>query len=205
MKIKKSPKLIYRFLSLALLLAGIALIAYPQYTQIVASNAQKKMLLALYTDEKNREELEKSLPDESDSDDSNPLDADSTAIMAIEIGKINLKAAVVRGTDPGQLKKAPGFYPESQLPGEGNTAIAAHRTTYGAWFRDLDQLEPDDLITITYQGKEYKYRVERVFIIAKNDWSVIDDVEYPCLTLTACHPAGSAQQRIVVRANIVTK
>ena len=52
------------------------------------------------------------------------------------------------------LKKGPGHYPESPLPGqEGNAAIAGHRTTYGAPFNRIDELEPGDEIHVeTIQG-----------------------------------------------------
>lgn len=50
------------------------------------------------------------------------------------------------------------------------------------------------------KGEIYRYKVERVFPIAKNDWSVIKPCGYPALTLTTCHPVGSARQRLVVRA-----
>ena len=45
------------------------------------------------------------------------------------------KNYVVEGTDP-DLRKGPGHYPYTPLPGErGTVAIAGHRTTYGAPFR----------------------------------------------------------------------
>ena len=40
------------------------------------------------------------------------------------------------------LRKGPGHYPDTPLPGVmGNMAIAGHRTTYGHPFGDLDQLD----------------------------------------------------------------
>jgi len=123
--------------------------------------------------------------------------------MTIEIPALELSAVVFEGTDKAVLAKGPGWYKESVLPGEGNTAIAGHRTTYGAWFRHVDKLEEGDEIIIGYDSRGYTYRVERVFPVAKNDWSVIDPCGYPALTLTTCHPAGSARQRLIVRAALV--
>ena len=123
----------------------------------------------------------------------------------IEIPAIRVSATVVRGTALASLAKGPGWYEESALPGEGNTAIAGHRTMYGAWFRNTDKLTSGDVINIIYDGQVYEYRVEKVFPISNNDWSVIEPCGYSALTLTTCHPPGSAVQRLVVRAKLVAQ
>lgn len=125
--------------------------------------------------------------------------------LFIEIPAIDVAAVVVRGTSLAQLKKAPGLYEESPLPGEegANVAIAGHRTTYGAWFRHVDELVAGDEIRLTAGQYTYIYQVEEVFPVAKDDWSVIDPVEYEALTLTTCHPPGSARERLVVRSRYV--
>ena len=74
---------------------------------------------------------------------------------------------------------------------------------HGAWFRHVDQLAADDPIILRHDGLTYHYQVERVFPVASNDWSVINPSPYPVLTLTTCHPVGSATQRLVVRAALV--
>jgi sortase A len=111
---------------------------------------------------------------------------------------------VLRGTTTEILNKGPGWYEESALPGQGNTAIAGHRTMHGAWFRHLDSLNTGDEIKLTFDGWVYNYTVEKVFPISNNDWSVINPTAYPALTLTTCHPVGSAAQRLVVRAALVS-
>ena len=70
-----------------------------------------------------------------------PLKGDS--IAQIDIPSIGVSEYVVEGTDTESLRKGPGHYPETPLPGErGTSAIAGHRTTYGAPFRKIDQLKP---------------------------------------------------------------
>ncbi|MGI6604961.1 MAG: class E sortase [bacterium] len=127
------------------------------------------------------------------------------ATATIEIPRLKVSAMLVYGTSREQLKKGPGFYEESPLPYEegANVLIAGHRTTYGAWFRHLDSLEAGDEISLYVGGKRYLYRVEKVFSVAKDDWSVTDPVGYSVLTLTTCHPPGSARERLVVRARLV--
>ncbi|MGI6705157.1 MAG: class E sortase [Clostridia bacterium] len=133
-----------------------------------------------------------------------PREKYKDGMMIIEIPKIKVQAAVIDGTSQRHLKKGPGLYEISPLPDDedGNVLIAGHRTTYGAWFRHVDKLKEGDEIVLKFNGREYRYRVERVFIVEKNDWSVTEATGYPAFTLTACHPPRSARQRIVVRARL---
>ena len=55
----------------------------------------------------------------------------------------------------------PGHYPGTALPGQrGTVAIAGHRTTYGAPFRHLDDLERGDRIELAMPYGRFAYRVE---------------------------------------------
>ena len=128
-----------------------------------------------------------------------PLEGDS--IARIDIPSIGVSEYVVEGTDVDSLRKGPGHYPETPLPGEpGTTAIAGHRTTYGAPFRDIDQVDRGDRITIDMPDGRFEYRVERTKIVDDQDFSVLDRVGYQRLVLSACHPLYSAAQRVIVFA-----
>jgi sortase A len=110
---------------------------------------------------------------------------------------------VVEGTDLGTLRKGPGHYPKTTLPGEGGTvAVAGHRTTYGAPFRHLDALRRGDAIDVTMPYGEFVYRVEGTRIVKPQDVSALRSVGRQRLVLTACHPLYSAAQRIVVLASL---
>ncbi|MFO7246401.1 MAG: sortase [Bacillota bacterium] len=125
-------------------------------------------------------------------------------VARIVIPRAGVDTGVVAGTTPKHLALAPGFYPEGSLPHLGsNVAIAGHRTTYGAWFRHLDRLEAGDSIYLIYDGVLYRYEVQRVWVIANNDWSVIARTPDHVLTLTTCHPPGSSAYRLAVRARWV--
>jgi sortase A len=119
----------------------------------------------------------------------------------IVIPEIGVDKIVVEGVSLRDLKKGPGHYPETPLPGqEGNAAIAGHRTTYGAPFHRIDELEPGDEIRVeTVQG-EFRYLVSEQLIVAPTQVDVLEDKGDDRLTLTACHPKYSARQRIVVVA-----
>lgn len=103
------------------------------------------------------------------------------------------------------LKKGPGHYPGTALPGgSGNAAIAGHRTTYGAPFFRVDELEAGDPIFITIRGGRYRYDVSELKIVAPEDAWVLEPTEDNRLTLTTCHPRYSAAQRLIVVAQLVS-
>ncbi len=132
----------------------------------------------------------------------------------IDIARIGLDEFFVEGTGVADLRQGPGHYRSNPLPGQpGNAAIAGHRTTYGAPFNRIDELEPGDEIVITTLQGEFTYRVvpqtdgsgetRGHFIVSPGDTQVLDDFGDNRLTLTACHPKFSARQRIIVVAELV--
>jgi len=114
-----------------------------------------------------------------------------------------LNAVVVEGIAAGDLRRGPGHYPGTPLPGQrGTVAIAGHRTTYGAPFRHLDDLERGDRIELAMPYGRFAYRVEGTRIVAPSATWVTRRVAYDRLVLTACHPLYSAAERIVVFARL---
>ena len=131
---------------------------------------------------------------------------DGEPVARIIIPRINVNQIVIEGTDRDDLRKGPGHYAESPFPGqEGNAAIAGHRTTYGAPFGNLDQLEDKDMIIVdTAQGR-FTYRVyEPVLVVEPTNLTVLqpDPNRDATLTLTTCNPKYSAAQRLVVKAEL---
>ncbi len=68
----------------------------------------------------------------------------------MEIPRIGVDHILVEGVSVEALKRGPGHYPDTPLPGRsGNVGIAGHRTTYGAPFYRLDELEVGDPVVVT--------------------------------------------------------
>ncbi len=125
------------------------------------------------------------------------------AVALIRIPKIGLDRHVVEGTGLADLRKAPGHYPSTPLPGTvGNAAIAGHRTTYGAPFNRLDELEAGDEILVTTLAGSYTFKVEEKKVVNPSQVEVLDPTPVAKLTLTTCHPKYSAKQRLVVVAGL---
>lgn len=124
-------------------------------------------------------------------------------IGRISIPKIGASYVVVQGTDAATLRKGPGHYPETTFPGLGGTvAIAGHRTTYGAPFRDVDALRSGDRIALEMPYGRFVYAVQRTRIVPPTAVWVTRDVGYERLVLSACHPLYSAAERIIVFAKL---
>jgi sortase A len=133
-----------------------------------------------------------------------PLEGD--AIGKIDLPSIDRSYFIVEGTDVETLRKGPGHYPETPLPGQrGTVAIAGHRTTYGAPFRKIDQLGHGDRIVVAMPYGTFVYRVERSRIVSPDEFSILRPVGYDRLVLSACHPLYSAAERIVVFARLTRR
>jgi sortase A len=126
----------------------------------------------------------------------------SKALGRIIIPRLDVNAIFVQGTRWGpDLSQGPGHYPQTSLPGVGRTmAIAAHRTTFGAWFRHIDNLKPGDTVEVRLPYATFHYKVFGDKIVDNGDWSIIRDRGFDTLVLSACHPLYSAAQRWIVFA-----
>ncbi len=128
---------------------------------------------------------------------------DGDAVARIRIPRIGAHYVVVDGTQADDLRKGPGLYEQTPFPGAGGTtAIAGHRTTYGAPFRKVDQLRKGNRIIVTMPYGRFTYTVERLQIVKPTALWVIQRVSYDRLVLSACHPLYSAAKRIIVFARL---
>lgn len=127
-------------------------------------------------------------------------------VARLRAPRMDANFVVVEGTDAPALRRAPGHYPDTPLPGlPGTTAVAGHRTTYGAPFRHLDRMRRGDPLTIETPYARFVYRTESSRIVAPSAYDYVTrNVGYDRLALTACHPLYSAAQRIVVFARLVS-
>jgi sortase A len=134
-----------------------------------------------------------------------PLPAPPTgsAVAIIKIPKIGVSDAVVEGVGVEDLKKGPGHYPRTPMPGQaGNAAIAGHRTTYGAPFYRLNELSPGDDIFVSTRDGTWDYHVMFSHDVSPSDVSVLNPSKDNRLTLTTCTPRFTATKRLVVVASL---
>ena len=192
---RPSPRLMSRLLTgvaIVLALAGIGVVAYPFATDLWAARIQRGLAgdLAAKAIDYKAGKVKVGEP-----------------LTRWESPRLDVDVVVVEGTTLSALQAGAGHYPKTPLPGEkGNVAIAGHRTTYGKPFNRMDELRPGDRVILTTPIARHIYEIEGPpHIVEYNDWSVIR--RYPkrgsFLTLTSCHPEGSADYRIVARARLI--
>ncbi|MFL6189434.1 MAG: class E sortase [Actinomycetes bacterium] len=131
-------------------------------------------------------------------------------LAVLDIPRIQLvNKVIVEGVGRDELRKGPGHVPSTVPPGQpGTFGVSGHRTTYGAPFYRLDELEKGDTITVVTRDAIYTYTVTRTAIVKPTDTQVLDNVHgsngklKATITLTTCHPRYSARQRLVVFGNL---
>jgi len=127
-------------------------------------------------------------------------------IGEIQVPRLGLKAIVVQGDSPANLRRAVAHLAKSALPGEwGNVALAGHRDTF---FRPLRDIRLGDEIRFKTRERSFVYRVESIEIVAPMDIRVLELSTGHDLTLLTCFPfhyVGPAPKRLIVRAREVDK
>ncbi len=187
-------------LSLVLALAGVGMFSFPFATDIYSSRLQRKL----------RTQFD------------NPEFQDAYRRRLIKVGQgltrlriptLGVDVLVVEGTTPSALKAGAGHYVGTPLPGDaGNIAIAGHRTTYGRPFNRMNEMKAGDKVLLETPFAEFEYTVVPPFenhpnpwAVAPNNFGVVSPPPSPSdhwLTLTTCHPKGSAKQRLILRLKL---
>ncbi len=133
--------------------------------------------------------------------------SDPEAFAVLKVPSINLKQYVTEGTNTENLQIGPGRYIGSNYPDSfnSNIAIAGHRTTYGAPFENIDNLDMGDEIHLTYNNKNYVYIVDEMHVVdvGTGEYYLYNRGQAR-ITLTTCHPKYSAKQRLIVTGVLKT-
>ena len=234
-KLKKSNRVFANVLtgvSILLVFSGLLISGYT-YNQFYLTNSQQEIaqekLASIYSGEQNFEKNEEVFASESNFINIGELfndipvfdnfidqalpqenvateDVEPQIFGYLEISSINVKQYVLEGINENTLKIGPGHYSTTALPGTGgNVGIAGHRTTYGAPFGNLDELNIGDSILLTVDSKTFHYQVDSIDVVqAVGGEYVLFDRGDDRLTLTTCHPKYSAKERLIV-SGILTK
>ena len=126
------------------------------------------------------------------------------AVARLRIPALGVGEIVVNGTDTASLKRGPGRYLGSGMPGEGKLVyIAGHRTTYGAPFSRIDRLDKGDRVFIELPYATIEYAITGSRIVPATQTSVLKSKGFEQLVLQACHPRFFASHRYLVYAKPV--
>lgn len=128
----------------------------------------------------------------------------NSALALLEIPSASVADVVVNGATVSALRHGPGHITGTALPGQpGNSAIAGHRTSYGAPFADLDDVEIGDDVRVTTRDGRFTYTVNDVRIVSPRQTEVLRaQKNRSLLTLITCHPRWSTAKRLIVVAEL---
>ena len=179
-------------LSVLLLLGGLALVGYPFATNLWQDRVQDRLSRQLASPQLEQAYRERRV-------------ATGDSLTRVKIPRLGVDVVVVEGTTPSALRAGAGHYADTALPCDiGNFGVAGHRTTFGKPFANLDQLKSGDTIRVETPIGGCEYQVSKSpWVVAPDEMSVLDATPDKALTLTTCHPKGSAKERLIVRATWV--
>ncbi|GAB4479986.1 MAG: hypothetical protein OHK0031_00800 [Anaerolineales bacterium] len=133
-----------------------------------------------------------------------PLPTSSPAqAIRIQIPALGVDAPIVQGDGWEQLKKGVAQHLGTPNPGEnGNLVLSAHNDIFGEIFRELDRLQPGDVVIVYTNQRQYSYIVTATQIVEPTRVEVMAPTASPVVTLVSCYPYLIDNQRIVVSAEL---
>jgi sortase A len=136
-----------------------------------------------------------------------PLGSGLAILRIPRFGKDWTPRVVVQGVSLADLRRGPGHYPDSAMPGQvGNFAVAGHRATHGNGFMKMNLLHPGDPVVVETRDTWFTYRVTGASRVLPTDVGVVLPVPNKpgvkatqrLLTLTTCDPWWSSAHRLIV-------
>jgi len=208
----KNKRKIIRYTGIALIVIGLLVIIWPLYINFIMARREVAILTSWEEELKSLQNTTSNTVNNVKEDEKNQqlkketrlIDPEKKLPFRITIPKIDVDWLVNEGTDYATLRKGPGHFAGSALPGEtGTCLVAGHRTTYGAPFNRLDELEKGDKILLETTGNEkFTYIVTRSEAVLPTDMTVVENTSYPSLVLSTCTPKYFATRRLIVHARI---
>jgi len=131
---------------------------------------------------------------------SNPI-AVGSPIGLVEVPNRDIRAVVVEGSKAEQLAQASGHLIGSALPGQpGVSAILGRSETYGAEFKNLDQLIVGDEVVVTTGQGVHTYEVIDVTVRSARDAAAFQGEGHMLILATVV----DSSDRLVVRATLTS-
>jgi LPXTG-site transpeptidase (sortase) family protein len=122
-------------------------------------------------------------------------------IGLVEVPNRDIRAVVVEGSKAEQLAQASGHLIGSALPGQpGVSAILGRSETYGAEFKNLDQLIVGDEVVVTTGQGVHTYEVIDITVRSARDAAAFQGEGHMLILATVV----DSSNRLVVRATLTS-
>lgn len=127
-------------------------------------------------------------------------------IAVIKIPKIGLeKGLAEKNSYWNNVNRNIQILTESDMPDveKGNVILAGHSGNSSiSYFKKLHKLQNDDIVSIVYNNKEYKYKMVNSYEIEKNGYAhIVRNAEKSTLTLITCK--SNSNKQIVIICELV--
>ena len=183
-----------------ILLLGISTITYYFISNKQLDNLEDDALKTFYIEEEkiNNEVEQPKEPEKKEVKEHKKIEY----IAVLKIPKINLERGLV---DPSSYLNNVNyniqFLKNSAMPDQryGNVMLAAHSgNARVSYFKNLNKLEIDDNVSISYKGKIYSYKVVNIYDIEKNGKAqIIRNKNVSTLTLVTCRHNTNKQMIVI--------
>lgn len=189
-----------------LIVVGLAVMSVPFYYRFTGSQKSDEMISRFeqMTEQETGHEEEKENLGQEDTEAA--ISQEDAAILSkeeviglIEIEALDLKYAVLEGTDSHELSCGIGHIPDTAGIGEkGNCVLAGHNgSRHGTFFTNLKNIQTGDVVKLTdKKGESYFYRVESMEVVGPYDNSVKNQGEEAELTLITCENSGTMRRAV---------
>ena len=206
-KDKKSQLLIVDSL---LILLGLGVIIGKIYLDIRSDNLEKIAIVEFYEEQEeinnniSSETTEKTEIAKEEVKSTTPLDY----IAVLKIPSIGLeKGLVSKDSYYNNVNKNIKILDESDMPDEenGNVILAAHSGNgKNAFFKNLNKLKIDNIVSIFYNGYEYRYRMVNTYDVEKTGTvEILRNAQKNTLTLITCR--HNTNKQIVIICELVER
>ena len=206
-KDKKSQLLIVGSL---LILLGLGVIIGKIYLDIRSDNLEKIAIVEFYEEQEeinnniSSETTEKTEIAKEEVKSTTPLDY----IAVLKIPSIGLeKGLVSKDSYYNNVNKNIKILDESDMPDEenGNVILAAHSGNgKNAFFKNLNKLKIDNIVSIFYNGYEYRYRMVNTYDVEKTGTvEILRNAQKNTLTLITCR--HNTNKQIVIICELVER
>lgn len=189
-----------------LIAVGLAVMSVPFYYRFTGSQKSDEMISRFeqMTEQETGHEEEKENLGQEDTEAAISQEDAATlskeeVIGLIEIEALDLKYAVLEGTDSHELSCGIGHIPDTAGIGEkGNCVLAGHNgSRHGTFFTNLKNIQTGDVVKLTdKKGESYFYRVESMEVVGPYDNSVKNQGEEAELTLITCENSGTMRRAV---------
>ena len=183
-----------------ILLLGISTITYYFISNKQLDNLEDDALKTFYIEEEkiNNEVEQPKEPEKKEVKEHKKIEY----IAVLKIPKINLERGLV---DPNSYLNNVDYniqiLKNSAMPDKrfGNVMLAAHSGNARiSYFRNLDKLDINDNVSISYKGKIYSYKVVNIYDIEKNGKAqIIRNKNVSTLTLVTCRHNTNKQMIVI--------